>query len=702
MPSGHVSEPQHNLDWLWQQLTEIGGSSREVSRAEAPLPELAGLAEAARTFSSASRRHWPGRGLRLPGVDERGPILVRVMRTEARCRWINKGWHEFTGRNLKQAQGCGWMRDVHPEDRARLARVTHQAFRAGELYRVEYRLRRAGGEHAWVLEIGIPRLTYRGKVGGFVGTAIEISERKQAETRQALQNKIARVLSEAKTLETAGSHILRALCDEMSWEVGELWSVDPGEHVPRCTQVCGTQTVDVSELREVSRTRRFPTCSGATWESGQTAWIPDISADPCLALEFEAQRLGLHSMFRLPVSANGEVLAVLRLFCRKIRPRDDGQVKFLTSLGAQISEFLERLRSEERVRESELRKAAILEATLDAVIVIDHEGLVVEFNAAAERIFGYPRQDALGRNLASLIVPARLRTKAAASFAGYHTQVPDEPLGQRFAAIAARSDGSEFPVDVARVSLPVGDPPLLTIFVSDLTARQAAEDEVKLYQARLRGLTTDHLLAEEHERRRLASDLSDGLSQTIALTQIKLSALRRSLKGQQLPSLDELEGLIHQTDKAVRALGSELSPPALHDLGLAPALQRLIQDIQPRYGVEIVLKDDGLPEPADETTRVILFRSIRELLVHAARHAGARHLEVRLEHEEGRMCAFIEDDGAQPETARNLGSALFSVQERLNHVGGSMRIDSAPGRGMRIYLSAPLTNGETKKARVLV
>ncbi|HEX6861633.1 MAG TPA: PAS domain-containing sensor histidine kinase, partial [Thermoanaerobaculia bacterium] len=368
----------------------------------------------------------------------------------------------------------------------------------------------------------------------------------------------------------------------------------------------------------------------------------------------------------------------------------------------QIGLFLERRRNEERLGESESRKSAILEAALDAVITIDEAGRVVEFNAAAERIFGYPRREVLGRDLLPLIVPPRMSAQAAESFDRYRTQRTSSLLGKRFETSARRADGTEFPVEVAMTPIQVGNPPLLTIYVSDVTARRSAQQEVQLYQKRLREVMTEMLLAEERERRRLASDLHDGLSQTIALAQIKLSGLRAALDGRLAQPLDELEALIRQTDLTARSLGSELSPPILQELGLEPAVRWLVGNIGERYGLAIEMQDDGCPKPADEATRVILFRSIRELLINAAKHARPRRVLVRLEREQDRLTAAVEDDGIgmEPRTPALRGAGLLSIRERLSHVGGSMDIESAPGRGTKIRMSAPLTNGSSKNARI--
>jgi signal transduction histidine kinase len=210
------------------------------------------------------------------------------------------------------------------------------------------------------------------------------------------------------------------------------------------------------------------------------------------------------------------------------------------------------------------------------------------------------------------------------------------------------------------------------------------------------------MLVEEHERQRLAVDLHEGLNQTIALTQIKLSVLRRSMNGQLEHVIDEMKELIDQADRAARLIGFELSPPTLDDLGLQPVLCWLVENLQARYGIQIVLEDDGRPKPADEKTRVVLLRSIRELLVNAAKHAHASRIHVRLMREEDRLKAAIEDDGIgmEPNTAAANGSGLFSVHERLSYVGGSMHIESVPGLGTKIQLCAPLKNGTSHEARI--
>ncbi|NOT29377.1 MAG: PAS domain S-box protein [Planctomycetes bacterium] len=674
----------------------------QILVAELPKNERTHSNALARDDGGSSRDARLGRGLRFRAIAERSPVLVRIMSNETRCRWANRAWLGLTGRSMKHLLGEGWLQDVHPDDRDRCARICHEALDSSRLYWMEYRLQRKDCEYVNVLEIGTPRLTSRGSVGGCLGTAIEITEHKRTETRLGLQYAVARILSEAKTLEESAAPILQILCENLGWDVGELWSIDNKERVPHCAQLWASPSIDVSILREGSRPRVLTHSTGPPWQSSNPVWIADIALDETLAREPEAQRVGLHAMFRVPVLVQGEIRAILRVFCRRVRQKDDAAVEFWTSICVQIGHFLEHQRSAESLRDSEARKAAILEASLDAVITIDQRAQVVEFNSAAETIFGYRRDDALGREFFGLVVPPRMREQALAAFARYRVTGESGLLGKRYDAFAMKSDGSEFPVEVAVAPLGIGDPPLLTIYVCDATLRKHAEQEVRRYQERVRSLMADLLLTEEHERRRLAVDLHDGLSQTIALANIKLSALRLSLDGKQARSLDEIAKLITQADRAARSISVELSPPALHDLGLEPAVQWLVENIQARYGIEIVLEGDGQSQPADEKTRVIFFRSIRELLINAAKHASARRVHVCLRREEDRLSVAVEDDGVgmDPNMADVKGSGLFSIQERLRHVGGSMHIDSAPGKGTKVHLRAPLTNKRPTKSRV--
>jgi len=234
----------------------------------------------------------------------------------------------------------------------------------------------------------------------------------------------------------------------------------------------------------------------------------------------------------------------------------------------------------------------------------------------------------------------------------------------------------------------------------DVTERRRAERGAEVQQDRLRSLAPEIVIAEERLRQSLAAELHNGLGQDIALTKMKLSALRGSSSTDLCDPLTRIEHLVEQADRSLRSITYRLSPPSLHDLGLVPALRWLAEDLGGRYGLDVRIEDEGTPAVADDRIRVILFRAVRELLINTATHAGASEARVWLSSEDSTLRITVADEGAGFDAGEVglPGYGLLSIREQLRHVGGSMRIDSALGRGTTVMLTAPLATGSPGRA----
>jgi PAS domain S-box-containing protein/diguanylate cyclase (GGDEF)-like protein len=143
-----------------------------------------------------------------------------------------------------------------------------------------------------------------------------------------------------------------------------------------------------------------------------------------------------------------------------------------------LQDVTEQKRAEEELRESESLKGAILESSLDALITIDRQGRITEFNPAAQETFGISRQRALGKLMAELIVPPRLREAHHRGFAHYLATGEGPILGKRLELEAIRADGTEFPIELAITAINTGSAPLFTGFIRDITARKEAETRI--------------------------------------------------------------------------------------------------------------------------------------------------------------------------------------------------------------------------------
>jgi len=220
-------------------------------------------------------------------------------------------------------------------------------------------------------------------------------------------------------------------------------------------------------------------------------------------------------------------------------------------------------------------------------------------------------------------------------------------------------------------------------------------------QQQLQSLASELSIAEERERRRMASDLHDSICQTLAFTALQISQVQGATKDPLLiRRLEEIRRLIEQAVTDMRSLIFDLSPPILYELGLVPALEWVAEQFESQYGLEVSIEDDGQEKPLPSELRIFLFRAVRELLTNVAKHAGARQTTVHLERTGTHIRITVADTGKGFDPAdleeradRPQRFGLFSIRERLLYFGGALQIDSLPGRGTRAVLLAPLGGG---------
>jgi PAS domain S-box-containing protein len=274
----------------------------------------------------------------------------------------------------------------------------------------------------------------------------------------AAQAAVARILASCNSLADAAPRVLQVVGDVLTWERGSLWAVRPRRSA---IARVGTWSADGPFTNTSVELARGEGLAGQVWHTGQPAW----------SVAAEDGRFG----FAFPVlSASGTVGAIEFSSSFPLEP-DRHVLDLMDVLGGQVGEYVERRRAEDAVQESEVRKRAILDASLDALITIDDAGTVVEFNPAAERIFGYDAQEAIGADLADLVVPPKRREPFRSTFRRYLETGRADWLNQRIELNAMRKDGSTVPVEVTFTAT-AGDPPMFTGYVRDVTERRRSED----------------------------------------------------------------------------------------------------------------------------------------------------------------------------------------------------------------------------------
>jgi PAS domain S-box-containing protein len=164
------------------------------------------------------------------------------------------------------------------------------------------------------------------------------------------------------------------------------------------------------------------------------------------------------------------------------RPIDDSAAPILDSTGKMLGVVLifrdvtEQRRKEQAIRQSEARKGAILNTALDSIITMDHEGNVVEFNPAAEKTFGYRREQILGQELCQFIIPPALRERHRQGLQHYLATGEGPALNSRLEVSGLRADGTEFPLELALTQISTEGPPLFTAYLRDLTEQKRVQE----------------------------------------------------------------------------------------------------------------------------------------------------------------------------------------------------------------------------------
>jgi PAS domain S-box-containing protein len=228
----------------------------------------------------------------------------------------------------------------------------------------------------------------------------------------------------------------------------------------------------------------------------------------------------------------------------------------------------------------------------------------------------------------------------------------------------------------------------------DVTQRRLADRETVLHREKMGAIVTEIVISEERLRRSLAAELHNGLGQDIALAKMRLSRLRESADPDLKTTLSGIEKLVEDADRSLRSITFQISPPSLGDLGLVAALQWLAEDVGRTCGIDVRIEDDGSQAIADERVRIILFRAVRELLVNVARHAGVRLVTVYLSRRGERVCITVADEGKGFEIAdiERRGRGLFGIRQQLAHINGEMHVESIPGHGTTVILTAPTSD----------
>lgn len=634
-----------------------------------------------------------------------------VESADGRIVACNEQFAQLVGRPVGAIVGTAIADLVVPEDRDRV-----RANLAGNLESViEHGVLRDDGTRVVVEAHGRPVAPN----AGHRYTAVrDITQRKRSEKRLARLATLYAVLSrvnEAIVRIHDEGGLYRAICEIVS-EEGQFALVWIGEVEGPCVVPRAASGPAASYLGEVRVETDGPLGQGPTGKAireQRPVINDDFAVNPSTAPWRQAAlRHGIRASAAFPLYRQGAAVGALTLYATAPGSFDAEEVRLLEALAADLSYALDAMRRErqrseavEQLRQSEeMRKVAdavraerqrlfdVLETLPAMICLLTPDHLVAFANRGFRERFG----ESGGRRCFECCFGRTEPCGFCETYSVFGT-------GQPHRWELATPDGSSLRVFALPFTDSDGSPMALQMSLDITESRQAeralraAHEHLAERAVQLRALAGELTVSEQRERRRLAGILHDHLQQLLVAAKYRVTALGKTGGDAVERAAAEVEQLLDTSIAEARTLTAELSPPTLRTGDLRGDLAWLARSMADRHGLAVALSVEAdLPHLAEDV-RILLFESVRELLFNAAKHARVPCAEVAVREAAGRkICITVRDEGAGFDPSRlkragetDAGFGLFSVRERLDMLGGSMAIDSAPGRGSRFTLTVP-------------
>jgi PAS domain S-box-containing protein len=427
-------------------------------------------------------------------VADAAPVLIWMSGVDKLCTFFNKAWLEFTGRTLEQEMGHGYREGLHPDDLKRLG-TYKAAFEARNPLIMQYRLRRNDGEYRWISDQGMPRYDTQGRFAGYIGSCVDITDLLKKE--EALRESEERIVLAAEAAHFG------------VWELDTI-----------------TKRIWVSDkLRELFQ---FPLEGEISYVDFDQRVHPDDRAMRDQALQKATRAQGAYEIEYRILLPDGNVKWIGgRARCLL---GEDGKSTRLLGVSMDITE---------RKEAEELFELAT-EASPSGTILVDHQGRIVLVNAHIEELFGYARDELIGKSV-DVLVPERFAGSHFNHRVNFFAAPETRAIGAGRELFGRRKDGSEFRVEIGLNPIKTPRGLLVLANVVDISARLAAEERARRRREQVELLSRVSLLGE------MTASLAHELNQPLAAIVTNASAAMQYLEQGNLDR-ERLQGIL--TDMA--------------------------------------------------------------------------------------------------------------------------------------------------------
>jgi PAS domain S-box-containing protein len=358
-----------------------------------------------------------------------------------------------------------------------------------------------------------------------------------------------------------------------------------------------------------------------------------------------------------------------------------------------VRDITERIQIERELKASEEKFSTAFYASPDAnAISRMKDGKIIDINPVFEKLFEYSREEVIGNTTAELNIYINPMDRKKV-FDLLNKDGVVRNLTIEYKAKSGKVGFTQLSID----QIHIADELCLITIIRDITGQIKTQREIEDYQKKLKSLTSEITLAEERERRRIAINLHDHLSQSLAMSKIRLAEAEKQRSEEEIyKKIRDAKNFLDNAITKSRSITYELSPPVLYDLGFSAAIRWQLDELAKEHKIKTELKDIADKIKLNDEVRVLLFRAVVEIINNALKHAMASKLMINISNDEDQLFVEVTDNGkgfdlieAEQNAVRNRSFGIFSIRERISFLNGTMEIDSQLNKGTAVKISIP-------------
>ncbi len=506
------------------------------------------------------------------------------------------------------------------------------------------------------------------------------------EKRLATINAISDMLSRSLELGLVLRNALDMVMEVMEVEAAVILSIDTGSQELRLMAYEGVSDRFIQDIDHMKLGEGF---NGQVALTGQPLIVENASSDPRLTKDTVREEK-IEAQCIVPLKARGLVVGTLCVANRRPRQFLPEEVELLTAIGSQIGITIENAQLYQEQQQVAKQYRDIFENASDAIWIHDLEGNILTANEAAARLTGYDTEELAHMSVAQFLSDEGLCRAREVRRMLLEKELVEQPYEQHL----IKKDGTEVLVNLASsLVFSEGQPIGFQHIARDMTEERRMQENMRFYVQQV-------TKAQEEERKRIARELHDDTAQRLIALSHQLESFasdNKHLSADDMQLLKNLRQQLKDTLQGVRNFSQDLRPPMLDDLGLLPSLEWLSDDLESQFGIKADLRVLGTERRFIPEAELLFFRIIQEAVSNVRRHAEASRVEITIEYDEGKTRAIIRDNGKGFELPKTLGElsrtgklGLVGMEERARLLGGSLSLESEPGKGTTVVVEAPV------------